>query len=378
MNNYLIKLTPLGKFFFGSDMTFQVGNDEKDKYNSEFASYIIKSNKFPQQTSLLGMMRYLLLTKSPEVFSKEKDRITDTNAANELIGDKSFTVNFTGHELNVFGKIDSLSPCFLMKDYSIYLPVPKDYGLDPVFMKEVQDCPESEQKKPESTCVYNGKKIVVPEMEKYNPKDFKEQLYVNVATGETIAESSIFREDTRIGIRKSHDGRSGEKGFYKQISYRLEKGFCFTFMVRTGFDLSGCGSEIVSLGGDGSRFLLDAAPLAKDMQMPDYSKLPETDGNVPKVVLLSDSFITMKDMEKSIFHIAGTVPFRFIRNTTSTGSYNIISREAERSGRYHLYGKGSVFYFDTEADAAGFLKELEDKKEFGQIGYNKGVITKHK
>ena len=69
MSKYIIKLIPTGRFFFGGDMTFTIGKQketdkskgEKDSYqiyNEEFSSYIISSLKFPQQTSLLGMLRF--------------------------------------------------------------------------------------------------------------------------------------------------------------------------------------------------------------------------------------------------------------------------------------------------------------------------------
>ena len=34
-NKYRITLTPVDKFFFGGDMTFQVGSDEKDRFNTQ-------------------------------------------------------------------------------------------------------------------------------------------------------------------------------------------------------------------------------------------------------------------------------------------------------------------------------------------------------
>ena len=62
MSNYLITLTPTGRFFFGGDMTFKVGRKDKNEFNEQFSSYIIKSAMFPQQTSLLGMLRFLILS----------------------------------------------------------------------------------------------------------------------------------------------------------------------------------------------------------------------------------------------------------------------------------------------------------------------------
>ena len=64
MTDFHIALTPIDKFYFGGDMTFPVGNDKNDAFNTKFSSYIIESTYFPQQTSLLGMLRYLLLSNS--------------------------------------------------------------------------------------------------------------------------------------------------------------------------------------------------------------------------------------------------------------------------------------------------------------------------
>ena len=92
MSKYQITLTPVDKFFFGGDMTFQVGSDGDDKFNSQFKSYIIQSSMFPQQTSLLGMLRFLILRNAGETVFKD-NRIVDKAKAKELIGDKSFMVD---------------------------------------------------------------------------------------------------------------------------------------------------------------------------------------------------------------------------------------------------------------------------------------------
>ena len=89
--NYLVKLTPTGKFFFGGDMRFGVNGNE-----GKFSSYIIETSKMPQQTSLLGMMRFLLLSKDETLFDVKKNCIKE-NASKEsleaLIGASGFSVN---------------------------------------------------------------------------------------------------------------------------------------------------------------------------------------------------------------------------------------------------------------------------------------------
>ncbi len=50
---YLIKLTPVDQFFFGGNITFGE--------NKATQNYLVRSEKYPQQTTLLGMLRYQLL-----------------------------------------------------------------------------------------------------------------------------------------------------------------------------------------------------------------------------------------------------------------------------------------------------------------------------
>ena len=87
---YLITLTPVDKFFFGGEMKFSTGIQENGKKSAPEISYIIKSGYFPQQTSLLGMMRFFLLRHS-KYFDGSK--ITDPDGASSLIGGHSFSAD---------------------------------------------------------------------------------------------------------------------------------------------------------------------------------------------------------------------------------------------------------------------------------------------
>ena len=114
-NRYLISLKPVGKFFFGGDMSFPV-NGKK----SEYSSYIIKSNKFPQQTSLLGMLRFLVLRNDSSVFDAATQSITDRHAAAKLIGESSFVQS--GCKAT-YGVIKGISECFLQTMHKAPLQV---------------------------------------------------------------------------------------------------------------------------------------------------------------------------------------------------------------------------------------------------------------
>lgn len=364
MSKYLITLKPLGKYFFGGDMTFQVGADEKSKFNEAFSSYIIASNKFPQQTSLLGMMRYLLLTQSPEVFSQDRNRIIDQSKATDLIGRESFKVLIGHNNTNDFGKIKSLGPCFLRKGEEAVLPVPKDYRFGISFGKN-----ES------SSVYYNARALSLPAIEGYSAKERYDVLYIGLNSGTVYKEEEIFQKDSRIGINKNYRGRSDTKGFYKQISYRLKDNFHFAFVVECDFDLKACQNEIVSLGADGSRFSLSATLLGEsgiELAYPKDSLKKVTGGS--RVILLSDTLLNVADLASVRFSITETIPFRFLCTNVETRNYNILGDAKRVQERYYLYERGSVFYFADETAAAAFGTLVNNKKEFRQIGYNNYII----
>ena len=62
----LIQLAPLSDFFFGGEATFGQGQNQH---------YFVRSNPWPQQTTLLGMLRYELLKSAPLAFDLAKDKI---------------------------------------------------------------------------------------------------------------------------------------------------------------------------------------------------------------------------------------------------------------------------------------------------------------
>lgn len=383
MSKYLIKLKPIGKYFFGGDMTFEVGDKNNKDYNSKYSSYIIESNKFPQQTSLLGMLRYLLLTKSDTtVFSVDENRITNKDNAAKIIGQASFSVT-EDHKLASFGKITSIGPCFLLHEYSkedglveeYFLSAPKDYQLIISFENSMK-------------AYYNGNALKVPsiykvkkeqldgeeniEIVKYSSKVEFDTIYIK-GNGSAIKEDDIFIKDTRIGINKSYEGKTShdDKGYYKQISYRLRDGFSFAFVAEVDFDLSECQNVLVSLGADSSEFSLSASLINDKYQTPHYPDGITLVEGAYRVILLSDSLLDFEDIKKACFTISGSIPFRFLKTNVACENYNVLGGKIKRSEKkYYLYEKGSVFYFESEASANKFVELVEGKEEFHQIGYN--------
>ena len=385
MSKYLIKLKPIGKYFFGGDMTFEVGGKSYKDYNSKYSSYIIESNKFPQQTSLLGMLRYLLLTKSDTtVFSVDENRITNKDNAAKIIGQASFSVT-EDHKLASFGKITSIGPCFLLCEESKDIKLTQEY-----FLRAPKDFQFIISFKDSLDAYYNGNMLKVPsisyedkkeqpdgvkkiEIVNYSSKAEFDTIYISGNDSTIKKEDEIFIKDTRIGINKSYEGKTShdDKGYYKQVSYRLKDSFSFAFVAEVDFDLSGCQNEIVSLGADGSEFSLSASLLSDGFQTPYYpDEIKQVEGAC-RVILLSDSLLDSEDIKKACFNISESIPFRFLKTDVECDNYNVLGGKVKRSEKkYYLYEKGSVFYFESEESANEFVGLVEGKEEFHQIGYN--------
>lgn len=341
MSRYIITLKPIDKFFFGGDMTFSVGNNLNDNYNREYSSYLIESAYFPQQTSLLGMMRFLILRNNEECFDGVK--ITDTIKAAGLIGEGGFG------EGRSYGKIKSLGHCFIKdcadnKDYH-FAPYDSDYAVSAA----------------EDTCLVNGRELTLHKMEGFRSKVwYKKYLECGSEKKEV---SSFFVEDRRIGINRDiKTGKTEDAALFKQVSYRFsDSRYAFAFHAETDVDILQYDGQVVSVGADNSQFVIGI-------------KNDHEDGNAGcsalKVTLLSPARLLSKDMDKVAFCMTEVMPFRYLRSTVHTESYNVLHRELSRSERIEMYAPGSVFYFSSEADAEAFRNALNSYEDFRRIGFN--------
>jgi CRISPR-associated protein Cmr3 len=372
---YLITLTPTGKFFFGGDMTFTVNDEE-----TQFTSYIIRSNKFPQQTSLLGMLRFLILRNDEIAFDAEKQSFINRDAARALIGEESFRMGKT----DGYGKIKKIHPCFLQKDGVPIRFLERDYKFEVQFDKQ--------QGNNNKTGLFD-----IPEIKGYDAKDGIASLYL--IDGVEVPESDIFVEDWRMGINRDiKTGRVDDNSLYKQVCYRLnDKLFeyerplydkdrehkkdptgnelyklCkYTFAFYAEMDLTPeeeakYQNQLVSVGGDNSQFIIDI----KQKDIPNEEKTGTT------VVLLSPAYLDKEDLKDVCFAISETIPFKCMKTeTTTVEAYNRRNHRYDYIEGLNLYDRGSVFYFKTPTGAKTFTEMLElTHADFYQIGYNHYMV----
>lgn len=338
MTLYMISLTPAGVFFFGNEQTFGDGTNE---------NYFACSNPFPQQTTLLGMLRKQVLIQAglykekPDDYS-EADKIKMAG----LIGDKSFNAESENQE---FGRIRGLSPVFLKcrdkqnKD-TFFRTTPKDRGLNLEFLP--------------GQAFTDRETPGIPCLRGYKAKDGLPDSFISSNEKTCIDFHSIFQNQVKIGIDKDRSDEDEGK-FFKQRFYRMEPGFSFAFFTDLDIELA---DQLVFMGADSSSFFMTVAKHDKLSFESLFCRKPEK----TKITLLSDAFAGPSIYGDCMFAITETSDFRNIR--TRSGNYKY-TKEKSKSDKYTLLSRGSVLFVRDEAHKAIAVKHLE-KHWLKKIGYN--------
>lgn len=333
---YFFRLQPLGKFFFGNERTFGEGVE---------ANYLVRSNAFPQQTSLLGMLRFEILKSYNELFP-----ITSQNK--EAVGEKIGKASFDHEHEKSFGVIERLSPVLIAdSNHNIYHKAPINHSYDQYL--ETKD--KAHRWSRGSRC--EATQLVFPE---FHPKEDYPTKFRG-SQGCLMDEERIFIEDNQIGIQISRD-KTDNKGFYKQYNYRMKPGFAFCFWAEFSEKLQ-WQTKYVTLGADHSTFRLEIQEQNWDTDF--ERKHTSLTINDNPIVLLSDAFVSDDFYDYCRFSIADTIDFRYVRSTVKEGR-NYSGRPFKSTAKLNLLQRGSVIYPKKGAD----LKSELDNPIFRNIGYN--------
>jgi CRISPR-associated protein Cmr3 len=349
---YLIRLTPHEKFFFGGSRTLGETNE----------NYLVTSMYFPQQTALLGFIRYQLLLQCNDTSIFDKNKIQNSKEASKLIGEKSFSI---GDGFN-FGKIKSISPMFIEKEDVFYFPCSKEYQFvdDPQ-----QDCPEIKRKvflDPEVPTTEEGSYQAPVKIENYNPKVPISDMLMDKCRN-IIHYEDVFVAHKQTGIKKSPNGQTQDNAFFVQTYWKMKKSVSFAFIVELEEAVLKS-REVVVFGSEQQTFRMDVKEFFTPFEelTPIYQKSTYFD----KLVLLSDAYVEQDVMKKSVYAISETIPFRVMKTSTSDIDY---SKKFKKTDTVELYKKGSVFYGDVDEIAKCF--DIPDLKS---VGYNHYKIVRKK
>lgn len=381
MTDYLVTFRPLGDYSFGSDRHFSfVGKTTYSK--DEYAPYFIRTNRVPEQSTVFGMIRYLILVSHGIQLKQDFQYGDDTrNKIEALIGEKSFSLN--GGVRN-FGKLEKISPIFLRKicknSEEIVIPNPFNNkqgkeGIDqfePIILEE------------EFTLSTSFGEIALPKSKEYNPKEGYGDGYYNINTGHLEAIEDIFRTKVATGVRrvtqkdlqelkkKNHFQEKLEKlsqnfdadRLFKREVHQLHKGYEFAVYVKVkdGIVLK---DAIVPMGQKGTLFKVSVQESGDNLE----NKITEHfQKNTPKgqtwqyclsdVCLLNDvtGFAILEE--------------KLVRQLHTDLKENRL-KGLSLQGHHLLYKASSVFYGDYKIplksgiEAAGYnvICKIEGSKE---------------
>lgn len=371
MSNVFIRLTPLDYFFFGGRRTF----------GSDNANYFVRSRLFPQQTSVIGLLRHQMLRKGQE------------------IGESFDAGNSSGQ---TFGPLQSISAVFLCKEEggkpgpdNMYWVYPLDAQLDEQGENNIKRLAfslssnalfltsDAEGAAWQNASVFSG----------YDPKaSLIEKRYAN-GNGEKAKGKDVFSSTVRVGITKRHrsrpkpDDKEKERGFYKQEVYKLKNGWSFGFIAEFNntFDPMELNDAITPFGGERSLFKINVSEQEQPWRQleKEFNAGPFGPAGGNKFILLSDAFVEKGIYQQCAGAITQTIDFQNIhtpkgkevQHAALTDKPKEEKYKLYKSGKYQLLQRGSVLYAADNGEQLGKLKDaLEAAANFRNIGYNQFII----
>lgn len=386
----LIELTPLTDFFFGGEATF--GQDAN-------RHYFVRSNLWPQQTSLLGMLRYELLKSEPRAFDLAEDMVTNKAEAAVLIG----LHGFDGTHDEAFGIIEGLSPVFLLSPDNV------PYFLrSRAYLEESAEAFIEETSKPEnnfrsmnllgntSAISDTGyrlmrRKATGGDAESYDGKIQFEETLIGL-NGNTLPvyydfeekdSNGVFVRVFKTGNRKEYDGSTDDSGFFKQDFFKLKAGWRFAVLVEFNSELPSAFGDTrsVQLGAERRLFRLKIdEPTAahfggisfKNNHFAGFENLYgeenyRASAGLSQTTLLSDAQTETDIYSKAEFSISGAVNFRHLKTNMQDPNTGWKQGNEPKSQRRQLLRRGSVFWAKSPQEIENLLQKYA---AFQRIGYN--------
>jgi len=394
MATYLFKLYPIDRFFFGGRITFGEG---------ESRNYFVRSEYFPQQTTLLGALRFLILKQSG-LLDENGRVIGDTS---RIIGPSGFNHLPMDEEHN-YGCIKKISPIFILgPEQQFFIAQSREFAF-----KEIEDEVTGEVQREQVPLELKKRPGRIAENEEiwhfdnYQSKLEMPDLLVNVSTGQmhlydysienvNYPQNGFFIPYQQVGNKipdPTSDSHDNEDGFYKQVAYKLLPGFGFAFYAEISYTFTNL-NTIIKLGSDESYFNLNINVISESID-DFFHQSPVSDDNPvksefvakklfknvnpvdTKIVFLSDAFVPEEIVLNQVFSSIEVLPFKYMETTPNSGRFPIqrarITLDKSKK-TFNLIKKGSVMYFNSSDKKNEAIEKIRNVKSFHQIGYNYAI-----
>lgn len=341
VKKYLVTFRPLGPFAFGTEQNFKFeGVGAKGK-----VSYYVRTSPIPEQTTLLGSLRYAVLAGENCINSSFAYTPEEKARIQELVGQASFDFNQTDQS---FGRIKSLSPLFLINDQNEYIvknPVnnTSNQGVKAIELGE--------------EILTSQGLLSLPQAGQYDGKAGMASGYINLQTGQVY--SDLFQSFTMVGNRKNDGLGDKEEGFFKQEVHCIKEGFKFAVMV----EAEDFPAEVtVRMGQEGSPFVVEAKEIDEnDLEKKVKSQFEKIASSSPWYYALSDLIVSQ--VENKGFCMINKKSIRNITTDYSkAGRKQALSRSMVQQ---NMVAAGSVYYDHKNVSQINFANQNHK-----QIGYN--------
>lgn len=340
---YLVNITPLKAYMFGTDQKFIYPGEKLTGKES----YYIKSNEVPEQTTILGLLRFLILKQKGILRSDFQYTKEERARMAGCIGAGSFS--FDAKKEQDFGCIQEISPVFLMDTIGNY------YIKNPFNNKEETQYAPMELKEQKIETSFG--KIRLPENEEYNAKKGIASGYYNLGNGKVY--KKIFSSSVLPGNRKNNK-ISDDDCFFKQEMIRMKAGFSFAVFVNVTEEVLPK-KDIGYMGLGKSAFMITSKIVTDN----DLAKRVEDAFAGYKglwIYALSDLYI----QGEFVYDKFCIVEKKQIRNLETRYDEKNHLRKLRRSEKqFNMVQKGSVFFKQCGLDIAN--------ENCQKIGYNKVV-----
>lgn len=363
MKIYKVTLEPKDWFFFGGNTTFD---------NSVKTSYIAHSTLFPQQTALLGMIRYQLLKQNNLLFGQ--GRTPESEAVKELIGEKSFSMD---ESEQAFGAISEISPVFLEE----YEDDENKHAVRELFSTSMTDSYDLSLDSDVRVFMTDKEKsLLVNDHDSYNPKKYSNYMAYNACDGKSLLVSDIFEFRMQIGITKNtafkpEEGEKEGKFFkHKMVRFRKAKDgnttFRFAFYVKLNNEE--LKSDFVFLGAERSCFDMKVGLVAGTDLTQLYLQNHPSKQEEGRIEIISPTYVEHFDELNDLcdFHWSFLTPFRnltFVKNGQGKLNSGKVSYNRGETC-YNMLSAGSVLFFDEKNREE--IELLLSNEHLQSIGYN--------
>ena len=330
MKQYLVKITPQEPYFFGNERSYKYPDCKNGGQLS--SKYFIKSEKTPAQSTIAGMMRYILLPVKKADFAAYTDEDKLKNAA--AVGEESYLY---GKEGQSFGLIKEISPVFIINGEDFLVPAPFNH-----IPGEKTYTPFSKYKSaktPDGEFLYT---------EEYNPKNGIFSGYMRVPDGKIFEEKDVFLYETRTGT----NSKSVTEALYKRQYVNLKSGFSFGVYVT--LEDNAAPQDMYVFAGQ-KKAVFSVSFTLQENTICDKVKPLLRKG---EIYCLGDAFIKSEVCKTALFSVIKTRDYRGF--ATSGG------KVSKGECLYKTICAGSIFIPRNRT----MLIQMFDNPGAGKIGYN--------